>query len=117
MHSNPASNARSTPLYKYVDIHGLKRILTGFIRFTQPSAFNDPFELLPEVVIPGDTTERQLVVSFDVLAQRHQAPAGALNEVPDECQASDAVSRDIVQQLNALIGILCLSRVNDSLLM
>ncbi len=37
--------------------------------------------------------------------------------MPDGCQASDVISRDIVQQLNALIGILCLSRVNDSLLM
>lgn len=117
MHSNPAPSTASTPLYKYVDIHGLKRILAGSIRFTQPSAFNDPFELLPEVVVPGDTTERQLVVPFDVWAQRRQPPPGALNEVPDGCQASDAMSRDIVQQLNALIGILCLSRINDSLLM
>lgn len=117
MHSNPAPSTASTPLYKYVDIHGLKRILAGSIRFTQPSAFNDPFELLPEIVVPGDTTERQLVVSFDVRSQRRQPPPGALNEVPDGCQASDALSRDIVQQLNALIGILCLSRVSDSLLM
>jgi len=36
----------SSPLY--VGIAGLRRILEGPIRFTQPSAFNDPFELLPE---------------------------------------------------------------------
>ena len=105
------------PLYKYVDIAGLKRILHGSIRFTQPSAFNDPFELLPEVVVPNDATARQLSFSFDVRAQRRQPPPGALAGVPDGCQASDAMSRDIVQQLNGLIGILCLSRINDSLLM
>src|SRR5271169_6849260 len=77
-------------LYKYVDIPGLKRILAGSIRFTQPSAFNDPFELLPEVVVPNDATERQLSFSFDVLAQRRHPPPGALDAVPDGCQASDA---------------------------
>jgi hypothetical protein len=100
-----------------VNIEGLKRILAGSIRFTQPSAFYDPFELLPEVVVPDDATEKQLGFSFDVRAQRRKQPPGALDQVPDGCQASDAMSRDIVQQLNGLIGILCLSRVNDSLLM
>jgi hypothetical protein len=103
------------PLYKYVKIEVLKRILKGSIRFTQPSAFNDPFELLPAVVVPNDAVERLLSFSFDVLAQRRQQPP--LDAVPDQCQASDAISRDIVQKLNSLIGILCLSRVNDSLLM
>ena len=107
----------AAPLYKYVNIAGLTRILAGSIRFTQPSAFNDPFELLPEVVVPNDATERQLSFSFSVLAQRRHPPPGALDTVPDGCQASDAMSRDIVQQLNGLIGILCLSRVNDLLLM
>jgi hypothetical protein len=109
--------ATCAPLHKYVDMAGLKRILQGSIRFTQPSAFNDPFELLPEVVVPNDAVERQLSFSFDVRAQRRRPPPGALSEVPDGCQASDDMSRDIVQQLNSLIGILCLSRVNDSLLM
>src|ERR1700726_2197468 len=48
----------SAPLYKYVNIEVLKRILNGSIRFTQPSAFNDPFELLPAVVVPNDAVER-----------------------------------------------------------
>jgi len=112
-----ASGTAFTPLYKYVNISGLKRILQGSVRFTQPTAFNDPFELLPAVVVPNNAGERQLSLSLDVRAQRRQPPPGELNEVPDGCQASDAMSRDIVQQLNSLIGILCLSRVDDSLLM
>jgi hypothetical protein len=115
--TNEATGAASASLYKYVDIAGLKRILQGSIRFTQPSAFNDPFELLPEIVVPNNTVEKQLSFSFDVRAQRRQPPPGALNEVPDGYQASDAISRDIVQQFNSLIGILCLCRVSDSLLM
>jgi hypothetical protein len=50
--TDEATGAPSAPFHKYVDIAGLKRILQGSIRFTQPSAFNDPFELLPEVVVP-----------------------------------------------------------------
>lgn len=117
MSSDAAIGAVAAPLYKYVDIVGLKRILAGSIRFTQPTAFNDPFELLPEVVVPNNATERQLGLSFDLRAERRYPSPGALDQVPDGYQASDAMSRDIVQQLNGLIGILCLSRVNDSLLM
>lgn len=104
-------------LYKYVDISGLKRILQGSVRFTQPSAFNDPFELLPEVVIHNNQKEEELKIAFSTRAQRRLPPVGALDEVPDGYQASDTLSRDIVQKLNGLIGILCLSRTNDSLLM
>jgi hypothetical protein len=113
--TDEAARAVFKPLYKYVDIVGLERIIRGSIRFTQPSAFNDPFELLPEVVVPNNAVEKHLSFSFDVRAQRRQPPPGALNEVPDGCQAGDAMSRDIVQQFNNLIGILCLSRVSESL--
>jgi hypothetical protein len=104
-------------LYKYVDIAGLRRILEGTIRFTQPSAFNDPFELLPEIVMPIDEPERQINVSFDIRAARRYPSVAEITDLPEESRASDATSRDIVQQLNSLIGILCLSRIKDSLLM
>ena len=35
------------PIYKYVTIDRLDIITNGLIRFTQPSAFNDPFEAYP----------------------------------------------------------------------
>jgi len=46
MMTDEAAGAVSKPIYKYVDIAGLRRLLQGSIRFTQPSAFNDPFELM-----------------------------------------------------------------------
>lgn len=107
----------SEPIYKYVNIVGLTRILQGSIRFTQPSAFNDPFELLPEIVMPVGELERPLPISFDIMAKRRRPRVGELENVPDECGTSDATSREIVQQLNSLIGILCLSRTKESLLM
>jgi hypothetical protein len=107
----------SSALYKYVGIPGLRRILDGAIRFTQPSAFNDPFELLPEIIVPNDAPERRISVSFDILAARRAAPDVVLEAIPEGWGSNDAMSRDIVQQLNQLIGVLSLSRVRNSLLM
>ena len=115
--THEATDLAASSLYKYVDIAGMKRILQGFIRFTQPSAFNDPFELLPEVVIPVDEPESPISIAFDIKGKRRHPTVGEVSEVPDQCRSSDPTSRDIVQQLNGLIGILSLSRTNDSLLM
>jgi hypothetical protein len=112
-----ATDSAPLSLYKYVDIARLRWILEGSIRFTQPSAFNDPFELLPEIVIPIDEPERPISVTFDIMAKRRHPPVGEVEHVPDQCRSSDPTSRDIVQQLNNLIGILSLSRTSDSLLM
>ncbi len=112
-----AASSTSLPLYKYVSITGLRRILDGSIRLTQPSAFNDPFELLPEIIMPTGEPERQISVSFDISAGRGVRSEDEADAIPDGCGSSDAMSRDIVQQLNQLIGILSLSRVRDSLLM
>src|SRR5665647_407487 len=111
MSSEPKERAS---LYKYVSVRRLKAILDGSIRFTQPSAFNDPFELLPEIVIPDGEPERPISVSFDLAAKRRNPPVGDVADLPDRCSSSDPTSRDIVQQLNALIGILSLSRIGDS---
>lgn len=106
----------SAPLYKYVHIDGLLRILGGSIRFTQPGAFNDPFELLPELIAPAVEHPQNLTISFDTMAKRRDPPVG---EVPssEELDSSDVISRDIVKELNRTIGIFCLSKINDSLLM
>jgi hypothetical protein len=87
----------SSSIYKYVDIAGLRRILQGSIRFTQPSGFNDPFELLPEIVMPVDELERPIRVSFDIMAKRRHPPVGEVENVPDHCGASDAISTRIRQ--------------------
>jgi hypothetical protein len=112
-----ANDAAGSSLYKYVNIAGLRRILLGSIRFTQPSAFNDPFELLPEIVISVDEIEKPISIAFDIAAKRRQPPTGEVEIVPDNCRSSDPTSRDIVQQLNDVIGILALSRTDESLLM
>lgn len=49
-------------LYKYVSIERLKGILIDHkIRFTQPGAFNDPFELVPLLLVPEDIVPQGIV--------------------------------------------------------
>jgi Protein of unknown function (DUF2971) len=111
--------AASVPplLYKYVSIKGLRRILDGHLRFTQPSAFNDPFELLPEIVVPLDAEERKFNLQFDLSSGRESDASSEIDAIPEGCGSSDAMSREIVLLLNEQVGILSLTRVRDSLLM
>lgn len=80
--TNDTQSTRPSLLFKYVNIAGLRRILSGSIRFTQPSAFNDPFELLPEIVTPLDAQERQLRVSFDIGGRRTDVPNAIVDKIP-----------------------------------
>jgi hypothetical protein len=103
-------------LHKYITIGTLKKIIGGSIRFTQPGAFNDPFELVPELHAPK-TDNKDISISFDLQAPRRKPPVG---ELPDDFRSefcSDLNSRKIVQELNNSIGILCLSQTYNSLLM
>lgn len=104
-------------LYKYVNVSTLKRILEGSIRMTQPGAFNDPFELLPEIIVRPDQAEEQISLSFDILSPRRDAPLDAVVQVKDDDVTSDFTSRNILDQLNQQVGILCLSKVPNSILM
>lgn len=105
------------PLYKYLTVENALRVLDGTVRFTQPGAFNDPFEMVPELYIPEDFEPKEISISFDVLAPRRQPSVGelAVNFESDHC--NDIYSRNILSSLNQSIGILCLSKNESSLLM
>ena len=103
-------------LYKYFDLESLKRVIGGSIRFTQPGAFNDPFEMLPEVHWPS-RSPKTINISFDLAAQRRSPPVGELPEGFESDDCNDVTSRDLLSILNYKIGVLCLSKNPDSLLM
>ena len=103
-------------LYKYVTTGVLKHILNGSIRFTQPGAFNDPFEMLPELHIPNDFVCGDINLSFDILSPRRQTADQKLIDIPPE-SFDDINSRRIRAALNQSIGVLCLSKNPSSLLM
>jgi hypothetical protein len=67
--------------------------------------------------MPIGEPERKINVKFDILGKRRHPPIGEVDTVPDGYGSADSTSRDIVYQLNSLIGVFCLSRYGDSLLM
>ena len=104
-------------LYKYLTKENLKRVLGCSIRFTQPGAFNDPFEMVPELYVPDGTGSGTLNLQFSVTAERRSPPIG---DLPDDFQSDfchDLNSRGILDSLNESVGILCLSKNPESLLM
>ena len=104
-------------LYKYVKFEDLKRILDGSIRFTQPGAFNDPFEMVPELYVPEGSGIEEIAIQFSVTAPRREPVVGALEADFASDYCSDQNSRSILASLNQAIGILCLSKNGSSLLM
>ncbi|MGN4964742.1 DUF2971 domain-containing protein [Aeromonas dhakensis] len=100
-------------LYKYVSFPNLKHLLEGTVRFTQPKAFNDPFELLPEIYL----TEGIGDFSINVTAPKREREPAKLDDLFESEYCNDIAARDILSILNDLVGILCLSRNSSSLLM
>ena len=103
-------------LYKYVTANTAKKILEGSIRFTQPGAFNDPFELLPQFIIDKDMKEHKRTFLFCVMSPRRKGLDKSHISV-DEKLSSDIQARAMMSDFNNNIGILCLSRNEESLLM
>ena len=110
--------ANPLPFYKYVPLAGLRRLLAGSIRFTQPSAFNDPFEFLPEIggMMQPDAARRD--IAFDLQAPRRTLEdRHRVRPVSDDYAVNDSIARDLADRLNERIGVFSLSRTDSSLLM
>ena len=105
------------PIYKYLTHENTLRVLGGSVRFTQPGAFNDPFEMVPELHVPENFEPKDISISFDVLAPRRQPSVGELAVDFESNHCNDINSRNILRSLNQSIGILCLSKNESSLLM
>ena len=104
-------------LYKYVKFDDLKRILNGTIRFTQPGAFNDPFELVPELYVPEAFGKQDVPFQFSLTAARREVLADTTNDEFEADHCSDQNARSIRASVDQAIGMLCLSRNGSSLLM
>lgn len=104
-------------IFKYVSFDVLDYILDGTIRFTQPSAFNDPFEMLPELYIDEDMRSGQIKCDLDILSQaRIPNPARLSPSFRDE-HCHDFIARCLIKHLNEKIGISCFSKNSNNLLM
>jgi hypothetical protein len=103
-------------LYKYVTASTAIRILEGSIRFTQPGAFNDPFEFLPQFIVPPGYDEKELNINFCMFSPRRKGLDRAHTPGLSEYR-SDIQAREMIGALNRSLGVLCLTRNSDSLLM
>lgn len=108
---------QTVSFYKYVKFEDLMRILGGSIRFTQPGAFNDPFEMVPELHVPEKFGNRDIDIGFSLTAPRREPCIGELDVDFESDHCGDWNSRRILASLNQSIGILCMSRNGSSLLM
>lgn len=104
-------------LYKYVTIDTLQQMINGCIRFTQPGAFNDPFEMLPELHVPESFGGKDVHIQFDIFKPRREPKIGELDVDFESDHCSDINSRKILASLNKSIGIFCMSKNPASLLM
>ena len=105
------------PLYKYVTFENLERVLDGTVRFTQPGAFNDPFEMVPEIHVPEGSGNREFCIDFSMTAPRRARGASELCAGVNSDRCNDATSRSILSALNETIGIFCMTRNPSSLVM
>ncbi|MEF3101316.1 DUF2971 domain-containing protein [Raoultella terrigena] len=103
--------------YKYVNTNALEHIINGSIRFTQPGGFNDPFELALEIFNPDAGNGEKIKINLDLFPVNTDIKKHLINEkISDPC-CNDIFFRQLIKQLNSMIGILCLTKNPKSHLM
>ena len=131
---------RPDSLYKYVAPERVSVLETGRIRFSQPGAFNDPFEMRPVVklLFGSSMLEATLAKDFQARAERDfhkQISAATLEQMVKKalCTYGDRIDnvmelgqsafadlltyKSIPDGLNKTIGILSMAEKSDDLLM
>jgi len=128
-------------LYKYLTPARLDVLERRVIRFTQPAAFNDPFEFKPciESAASQDHLRAYVEQNFDEILNRELKEYPILSRLPPDEHAVEllrslkscipslfkmlearflpGVSTAVNSALSANLGVLCLSEIRDSLLM
>jgi hypothetical protein len=128
-------------LYKYLASDRVDVLANRMIRFTQPAAFNDPFECSPafgdlvskkflEAALEHEDCERQALDHLAKQGLTGPAAAKMFRRLRPAAQA-DAIAQLLAmvpqlriifafkwaEQMNAHLGLLCLSELRDSVLM
>jgi hypothetical protein len=129
-------------LYKYLSACRTGMLDEGLIRFTQPGAFNDPFEMQPffQSLAPDDHIEQQFLSEGESIlkAEYGNLPLQLRSLIPYEfiqqyaamkqqetldglkhlcCYAAGEVNQAVLPAFDRKIGILSLTEKHDNLLM
>lgn len=105
-------------LYKYLSPHRIDVLESGMIRFTQPAAFNDPFESRPHLARQPtvDDLRRLMSVESKLGSVAQKSIDDLLNSDQIDRIAGSLLST-FLRLLSTGTGILSLTEVRDSLLM
>lgn len=107
---------RYPSLYKYVSIERLKGVLINHkVRFTQPSAFNDPFELVPRLWNPRHREPQGRAVPVEFVLYKPRRRIDVDRGAVEDGWCHDTYFRDLRRQLDREIGFLSMSRTWTSL--
>ncbi|CAA0113263.1 DUF2971 domain-containing protein [Zhongshania aliphaticivorans] len=99
--------------YKYLGSRSAECFLKDqIIRFSQPKAFNDPFELQPEfyVLDDGVIEGEELPCQFVLRGHQSAYEKYIITNHTAEIQSRKLDGKNIYSQLNEKIGILCLTQ-------
>lgn len=106
------------PLYKYVTDSTAVRIFSErTIRFTQPCAFNDPFEFLPQFIRQEENLWH-IEGRFTFSLNSPHRKGIEVNDCAELTEANnDEAARFLVEELSKHVGVLCLTKNPNNLLM
>lgn len=99
------------PLYKYVSFHTLLHLVSGNIRYTQPGALNDSFEMIPESPAHPKRSVFELNLTFSMTAE---PSLGSEHNVELVGEYDDMIFRTIRPDLDNSVGMVCLTRTSRS---
>ena len=115
-------------LYKYGHINKYSEYLfsTAKIWLSAPSELNDPFECRPWFTFEGTKEEVIELLGKDIQKQNPTMPKDIATAEAEsiylqgrhrDVKTWEAVQRDLIHSLGSNIGLYCLSRIPDSILM
>jgi hypothetical protein len=128
-------------LYKYVTSDRIDILIDGFVRFTQPAAFNDPFEMSPFIKEIASDAEIEAILDDQHVARvneeymkqnrefrrAHKFESYLKGFPKDELlveikasahgKALDQIRESLPVSFNQALGVLCLTTKFDNLLM
>jgi Protein of unknown function (DUF2971) len=108
-------------VYKYLAPERIDVLQTGRIRFTQPAAFNDPFESRPYLI--NDLSNDMWKRIFKIEGRRLRIAESQIKAMLARLQSSDFDNyisfgfRHLLEIMSRSVAILSVSEIPDSLLM
>lgn len=101
-------------IYKYLGSTSSKEFLKNHtIRFSQPKAFNDPFEMQPEIWDLNNKFPKDCSITFSLTGNKIDINKYIITNFAKENDVQKIDVRKLFNDFNEKIGVLCLTRANS----